>query len=179
MATLTYTAFRSSRSSVAVFPSTRLAFKDEIMLPEGRSDSINTGSAASRCVRLWWGQHSSWDFVWMARGCHATPRSRHTHSVFTLVGIQRLSVNRAAGCENMQSSHLCTVLVALPTLPHSLSLPPKHSWSFSSSMNTLISISFNVLYIKNTVDACCKDIGLCDASFITSDILWFQLIPHC
>jgi hypothetical protein len=31
----------------------------------------------------------------------------------------------------------------------------------------------------NTVEPGYNDIGLCDISSITSDILWYQLITHC
>jgi len=34
-------------------------------------------------------------------------------------------------------------------------------------------------YWNYTVGAGYNDIGLCDTSFITSDILWYQLIPRC
>jgi hypothetical protein len=30
-----------------------------------------------------------------------------------------------------------------------------------------------------TVEPVYNDIGLCDTSCIVSDILWYQLIPHC
>ena len=30
-----------------------------------------------------------------------------------------------------------------------------------------------------TVELGYNDIGLCDTSSIASDILWYQLIPHC
>jgi hypothetical protein len=33
--------------------------------------------------------------------------------------------------------------------------------------------------IENTVEPGDNDIGLCDTSSIASDILWYQLIPHC
>jgi hypothetical protein len=32
---------------------------------------------------------------------------------------------------------------------------------------------------ENTVEPGYNDIGLCDTSSIASDILWYQLIPHC
>jgi hypothetical protein len=32
---------------------------------------------------------------------------------------------------------------------------------------------------ENTVEPGYNDIGLSDTSYITSDILWYQLIPHC
>jgi hypothetical protein len=31
---------------------------------------------------------------------------------------------------------------------------------------------------ENTVELGYNDIGLCDTSSVTSDILWYQLIPH-
>jgi hypothetical protein len=32
--------------------------------------------------------------------------------------------------------------------------------------------------MSNTVEPVYNDIGLYDTSYITSDILWYQLIPH-
>jgi hypothetical protein len=32
---------------------------------------------------------------------------------------------------------------------------------------------------SNTVEPGYNNIGLCDASPITWDILWYQLVPHC
>jgi hypothetical protein len=36
-----------------------------------------------------------------------------------------------------------------------------------------------VLTFNNTIEPGYNDIGLCHTSFIASDILWYQLIPHC
>ena len=33
--------------------------------------------------------------------------------------------------------------------------------------------------LKYTMEPGYNDIGLCDTSSITSDILWYQLVPHC
>jgi hypothetical protein len=33
--------------------------------------------------------------------------------------------------------------------------------------------------LQNTVEPAYNDIGLYDTSYIASDILWYQLIPHC
>jgi hypothetical protein len=37
----------------------------------------------------------------------------------------------------------------------------------------------HVNYMNNTVELGYNDIGLYDTSSITSDILWYKLIPHC
>ena len=34
-------------------------------------------------------------------------------------------------------------------------------------------------HLINTVERGYNDVGLYDTSSITSDILWYQLIPHC
>jgi len=33
--------------------------------------------------------------------------------------------------------------------------------------------------ILSTVEPCYNDVGLCETSPMASDILWYQLIPHC
>ena len=37
----------------------------------------------------------------------------------------------------------------------------------------------DAVFDESTVEPVYNDIGLCDTSYITSDILWYQLIPHC
>jgi hypothetical protein len=39
-------------------------------------------------------------------------------------------------------------------------------------------VNRSVLYTK-TVKPGYNDIGLCDTTYIPSDILWYQLTPHC
>jgi len=38
---------------------------------------------------------------------------------------------------------------------------------------------FYLTMLSITVEPGYNDIGLCDTSSIPSDILWYQLIPHC
>jgi hypothetical protein len=36
-----------------------------------------------------------------------------------------------------------------------------------------------MIFLGFTIEPVYNDIRLCDTSYITSDILWFQLISHC
>ena len=46
-------------------------------------------------------------------------------------------------------------------------------------VNTVYHVSWYLPRLElNTVEPGYDDIGLCGTSFIVSDILWYQLIPH-
>ena len=42
-----------------------------------------------------------------------------------------------------------------------------------------LACGFAVALVLNTVEPGYNDIGLCDTPYITSDILWYQLVPPC